>query len=395
VAIASLVLVPAPGSAAETADRERSAEEALFDLHNQARTDPAAFGHGGQPAQGRLLWADDLAETARDWSATMARNGRMSHRPDLRSQVCCGFELRENVGYAPPLDRRDAHLVAANRLMEAWMDSDGHRRAVLRGELTQVGIGVALGDDGSLWATAVFRAPTADAPTGTPTYAGGDATALGTWDGRQPAVRDVGAACPASLGPSPFDDVLSAEADRAVGCLAWWGVTDGVAARSYEPFATVRRDQLATFVARAIERSGGRLPDPGAGRFLDVDPTSSHAVAIQRLAAAGIVGGYGDGTFRPQQPVTRAQMAKYLVEAFAHRTGRPPGSPDQPWFVDTTSSALRGEIDAAADAGWAAGAGDGRYRPMDGVRRHEMARFLTRWLSHLVEDGHASLPRHP
>ncbi len=42
-----------------------------------------------------------------------------------------------------------------------------------------------------------------------------------------------------------------------------------------------------------------------------------HEAAIEAIAAAGISGGFSDGTFRPNAPVTRGQMATFLVRATA------------------------------------------------------------------------------
>jgi hypothetical protein len=51
-------------------------------------------------------------------------------------------------------------------------------------------------------------------------------------------------------------------------------------------------------------------------RFSDV-PTSSPACAwVEELARRGVVAGCGDGRFCAQQPVTRAEMAVFLIKAF-------------------------------------------------------------------------------
>jgi hypothetical protein len=47
--------------------------------------------------------------------------------------------------------------------------------------------------------------------------------------------------------------------------------------------------------------------------FLDVDPDGSFGRAVAQLANAGVIGGYPDGTFRPDQPLKRAQFAKMIV----------------------------------------------------------------------------------
>ena len=51
--------------------------------------------------------------------------------------------------------------------------------------------------------------------------------------------------------------------------------------------------------------------NPFSDVSLQTHPWSYHA--ILRLADAGVISGYGDGTFRPEQPVTRAETASLLV----------------------------------------------------------------------------------
>ena len=54
---------------------------------------------------------------------------------------------------------------------------------------------------------------------------------------------------------------------------------------------------------------------PATSTFSDVSTTMQFFPYIEALAAAGITTGYGDGTFRPDQVVTRGQMAAFLARA--------------------------------------------------------------------------------
>jgi hypothetical protein len=74
---------------------------------------------------------------------------------------------------------------------------------------------------------------------------------------------------------------------RAVDCAVWWEVAAGVSRTSYAPVQTVTRAQMASFLARLVDESGGTLPDDAPPAFDDVDPTASTRRAIDRLAAAG------------------------------------------------------------------------------------------------------------
>src|SRR3546814_16917446 len=69
---------------------------------------------------------------------------------------------------------------------------------------------------------------------------------------------------------------------------------------------------MASLIDRALaHRRGAALPE-GGHAFPD-DDASVHAAAVDRLAAAGIVPGYADGTFRPSEDITREQLASFLA----------------------------------------------------------------------------------
>jgi uncharacterized protein YkwD len=373
---------------------EQQAEARMFDQHNRARAKPSDFGYGGETSQKALRWAEDLAEVARDWSDTMARTGKFRHNPDLATQACCWRSVGENIAYAGPLSHFGGAVATADHLMQAWMDSIGHRRNILKAEYSQVGIGVKIDRNGRLWATAVFRQPNASAPAGTTTYGGAPVAAPEEQVVYPtPVIRDTAPACPLDLIPDAGFVDLSADAQkRAVNCLAAWEITGGRTETLYAPDASVRRDQMATFIARAIERSGGSLPTPTKRHFDDVPTTSPHAISIEKLAEANIIGGVGDRRFAPSRTVTRGQMARFLSAGFEGRTGEALPATTERWFRDTGGTTFERHIDQVAQAGWAGGFGSNEYRPGLEVRRDHMAYFLTRWLAHLIDEDHALTP---
>jgi hypothetical protein len=95
------------------------------------------------------------------------------------------------------------------------------------------------------------------------------------------------------------------------------GYTNGcgpASANTYCPGRAVTRAETATFLARILG-----LSLPSSVRYSDVSPTSSHAGAIEAIARAGLTNGCGrpsDNTFCPDRPVSRAEMASFLVRAF-------------------------------------------------------------------------------
>lgn len=117
---------------------------------------------------------------------------------------------------------------------------------------------------------------------------------------------------------------------------------------------------------------------PPTETFSDVPSGSTHAAAIAAVAAAGIAGGFGDDTFRPELAVTRGQMATFLSHALDLDIEAAPTTdyPDVP-----PASTHAGTIAAATEAGIAGGFPDGAFRPAATVTRGQMATFLARALT--------------
>lgn len=98
--------------------------------------------------------------------------------------------------------------------------------------------------------------------------------------------------------------------------LAELGITVGcqVAPPLFCPSDPVKRDQMAAFIIRGIGEFSP--PEPASQRFSDVPPSNPFYNFIDRMAVLGITQGCGGGNYCPNLPVTRAQMAAFLVRAF-------------------------------------------------------------------------------
>ncbi len=94
------------------------------------------------------------------------------------------------------------------------------------------------------------------------------------------------------------------------------GITGGCGGGNYCPNAPVTREQMAVFLLVA-KYGSGHTPPPATGVFADVPATNGFAPWIEQLAAEGITGGCGSGKFCPKQAVTRAQMAIFLQIGFS------------------------------------------------------------------------------
>jgi hypothetical protein len=114
----------------------------------------------------------------------------------------------------------------------------------------------------------------------------------------------------APLSSGPFTDIGGNIHAGNINAIAAAGITSGCAAGLFCPGSVVSRDQMATFLARAL-----RLSPVATSPFSDVT-ASPHAGDIGAIAAAGITAGCGSGLYCPYSPVTREQMATFLTRAF-------------------------------------------------------------------------------
>jgi len=99
---------------------------------------------------------------------------------------------------------------------------------------------------------------------------------------------------------------------------------------------------------------------------------------VLRLVSLGVVGGYEDGTFRPEAGITREEFAKMVVLA----AGLEPDAESELSFADTDEIAewARGYVSAAVKAGIIQGVGDNRFAPKAPVTRAQAATMIMRSL---------------
>lgn len=209
--------------------------------------------------------------------------------------------------------------------------------------------------------------------------------------GPPPPARSLDPACPPDrVPPNRFPDADTSVHVAAIACMSWWDLTTGTGPGTYDPALPVRRDQMASFLARYLFKSGVALPSDPPDAFGD-DDGSVHEPAIDALAALGVIGGRADGRYVPAASVTRGQMATFLARAVPLVTGTAlPHTVD--YFADDSGDLHEPNINAVTEAGVAGGTGDGQYQAGTGVRRDQMASFLARTLSVSVEAGRATPP---
>lgn len=111
--------------------------------------------------------------------------------------------------------------------------------------------------------------------------------------------------------------------------------------------------------------------------FADVMPDRWSAPAVNRLAEAGIINGFEDGTFRPEQSVTRAQFSKMLSLLLPDREVPVKACA----FSDVESSAWYADfVMKLAERGIVNGVGNGLFRPDAPITRQDMATMISRMI---------------
>ncbi|HWG93141.1 MAG TPA: N-acetylmuramoyl-L-alanine amidase, partial [Mycobacteriales bacterium] len=201
-----------------------------------------------------------------------------------------------------------------------------------------------------------------------------------------PGSRGVEDACPSTVPSGGFADTRTSVHRAAVDCAVWWRLTAGVTADRFAPQDRLTRGQVATFLARLLTEAGTALPAAPPDAF-DDDRGSTHELAINQMAALGVVAGRGGRRYDPLATVTRDQMATYLTRAYEAHVGAPLNDGDPAWFADDDGSVHEAAIGRAARAGITGGTTPGRYAPLSPTDRGQVASFLVRVLDLMVEAG--------
>jgi hypothetical protein len=165
---------------------------------------------------------------------------------------------------------------------------------------------------------------------------------------------------------------------RFVETLLHAGVTAGCTATTYCPDGSTTREQMAVFLLRAKEGGAFTPPPCTTAPFPDVPCSSPFAPWVQELVARGITAGCGGGLYCPTNPVTREQMAVFLLKTREGAGFAPPPCTTASFTDVPCSSPFAPWVQELVARGITAGCGGGLYCPTDPVTRGQMAVFLTK-----------------
>lgn len=140
--------------------------------------------------------------------------------------------------------------------------------------------------------------------------------------------------------------------------LAQGKIINGDLTGRFKPDDKVTRGEAAAMIGRALNLNGEKRKT----KFLDVGNQYFASGYIQSAVNSNIISGYSDGTFRPNKPVTRGEMAVLVSRAFKYETN--------------------GTISSAANAlktrGIAQGKPNGSFAAEEEIVRSDFAVFLAR-----------------
>ncbi len=191
----------------------------------------------------------------------------------------------------------------------------------------------------------------------------------------------------ASAQPIQTPDTSGAETSRfadvqpsdwffeSVEYAAEKGIMNGTGDGIFEPYLNVTRGMYAT----VLGRMEGVAPAASDSGFADVAPDEYYAPYIAWAAQNGIVDGYGDGNFGPEDNITREQIAKMTASFITYKTGAAASGAELS-FTDAAdiSDWAREPIALCVEQGILNGNDDGTFAPQNNATRAETAAVAER-----------------
>lgn len=156
------------------------------------------------------------------------------------------------------------------------------------------------------------------------------------------------------------------------------GIISGFPDGSFRPNEAVTRAQLAVIIDNIF-----KFTTKADMYFSDVNGSEWFADAVAKCSQAGIISGNPNGTFEPNKPVTREQAAKMIAEAFKLTAA---DADAYRTFADSSSIAAyaREYVSALYEAGYIAGFPGGNYEPKKGLTRAEALKIIDNILDGIV-----------
>ncbi|MOA21511.1 Endoglucanase precursor [compost metagenome] len=171
-----------------------------------------------------------------------------------------------------------------------------------------------------------------------------------------------------------LSDISEHWADETIRRFIRLGIITGYKDHTFKPNAEITRSEFAAIISRVFNIQGSSNP------VVLTDISENWAKnEIERLASIGLITGYGDGSFRPNAPISREEMAVILARVVNLSQASMDDSKGQ--FTDLSTSYAADAIRDAAKAGIITGRGDGRFGPKNKATRAEALQIINNVLN--------------
>ena len=153
------------------------------------------------------------------------------------------------------------------------------------------------------------------------------------------------------------------------------------------PNGRITRAEVATIFFRLLTDDARQRNWSSENNFSDVSADKCYNNAVSTLCHMGVLGGYSDGTFRPNAPITRAEFAKIAV-SFSQING----SAVYSYFTDVkTTDWFAPYVTAAKDSSLIEGYSDGSFKPENRITRAEACAIVNRVLGRKPSKNHMNI----
>lgn len=148
----------------------------------------------------------------------------------------------------------------------------------------------------------------------------------------------------------------------------------GCTATTFAPTGTLTRAEAAQMLYELMAEQAHKQYDCSSNGFRDVPAGQWYTAAVSTLANAGAINGCGDGTFHPNQAISRAQFVTILAGIYGVNAsgGMPFSDVGRSWYYDAVATAYAN--------GWVSGFTDGTFHPNQTITRAEAVSILNRVL---------------
>jgi hypothetical protein len=155
-----------------------------------------------------------------------------------------------------------------------------------------------------------------------------------------------------------------------INYMACGGIISGYADGTFRPGNNTTRGQVAKMIVLAERWS---INTSGGPHFTDVAPGSTFYDFVETAYNHGVISGYANGTFKPGNSVTRAQLSKIVALA----RGWPANTSGGPHFSDVPAThAFYTYVETAYNHGAVSGYADGTFRPGNNTTRAQFSKVL-------------------